>query len=198
MTVHTSQNGPAVRALARARLLERAAALENTRPLDSVVSFRGGMQLRLGGREIELIYVDDIYNPGDIAIWLPKEGVMHGGFAGCIDRYPDIRPDYSHGTTEGLIKQLDVLMTLNPKVVVPAHGPLGSARDLQATMLLKSPCSAKIEGNCVAHYVVCRSVWSCHHLDRKLSRDTFAATPLEHFSASGWTREADKTHPPDL
>ena len=90
------------------------------------------MTLHLGGKTIELIYVDDPYNPGDIAVWLPQSGVMHAGFVGYIDRHPDIRPDYSHGTTWGMLKQLEVLSALKPKVMVPAHGPLGDVKDLHA------------------------------------------------------------------
>ena len=114
----------------RTRFAERAAAMRNVHPMDNVVTFSDRMTLKLGGKTIELIYVDDPYNPGDIAIWLPESGVMHAGFAGYIDRHPDIRPDYSHGTTVGILKQLDVLSALNPKVMVPAHGPLGTAKDL--------------------------------------------------------------------
>ena len=57
---------------------------------------------------------------------------MHAGFVGYIDRHPDIRPDYSHGTTMGMLKQLEVLSALKPKVMIPAHGPLGDVKDLHA------------------------------------------------------------------
>jgi len=90
------------------------------------------MTLHLGGKTIALVYVDDPYNPGDIAVWLPQSGVMHAGFVGYIDRHPDIRPDYSHGTTAGMLKQLEALAALQPKVMVPAHGPPGDAKDLHA------------------------------------------------------------------
>ena len=67
------------------------------------------MTLHVGGKTIELIYIDDTYNPGDVAVWLPDDRIMHAGFAGYIGRHPDIRPDYSHGTTWGMLKQLEVL-----------------------------------------------------------------------------------------
>ena len=50
--------------------------------------------------------MDDPYNPGDVAVWLPECGVMHAGFVGYRDRHPDIRPDYSHGTTWGCSSSL--------------------------------------------------------------------------------------------
>lgn len=111
---------------------ERSEALKDVNPTDAVLSFNDRMVLHLGGKTIELIYVDDTYNPGDVAVWLPDSGVMHAGFVGYITRHPDIRPDYSHGTTSGMLKQLEVLSALKPKVLVPAHGPLGDVTDLYA------------------------------------------------------------------
>jgi cyclase len=116
----------------RLRFRERADAMKDVHPLDHVVSFGDRMTLRLGGKIIELLYVDDPHNPGDIAVWLPESGVMHAGFVGYITRHPDIRPDYSHGTTGGMLRQLDVFSALKPRVMIPAHGPLGDVKDLHA------------------------------------------------------------------
>jgi hypothetical protein len=55
------------------RFPERAAALADVKPLDTVVSFSDRMTLHLGGKTIEPIYVNDAYNPGDVAVWLPEE-----------------------------------------------------------------------------------------------------------------------------
>ena len=107
------------------RFAERTDALKGVNPLDTVVSFDDRMTLHFGGKTIELIYIDDTYNPGDVAVWLPDSGIMHAGFVGYIGRHPDIRPDYSHGTTWGMLKQLEVLTALRPKIIVPAHGPVG-------------------------------------------------------------------------
>jgi cyclase len=112
------------------RFPERAEALKGVSPLDTVVSFSDRMTLHVGGKTIELIYVDDQYNPGDVAVWLPDSGIMHAGFVGYIGRHPDIRPDYSHGTTSDMLEQLEVLSALKPKIVVPAHGPVGNVTAL--------------------------------------------------------------------
>jgi cyclase len=109
----------------RQRFAERTEALKTVNPLDTVVSFSDRMTLHIGGRTIDLIYIDDTYNPGDVAVWLPHERIMHAGFVGYIGRHPDIRPDYSHGTTWGMLKQLEILSALKPNIVVPAHGPVG-------------------------------------------------------------------------
>ena len=116
----------------RKRFPERQEALKDFNPLDTVLSFNDHMTLNLGGKVIDLIYVDDKYNPGDIGVWLPQSGVLHAGFVGYKERHPDIRPDYSHGTTWGMLKQLEAFVPLKPKFVIPGHGPIGDTKDLQA------------------------------------------------------------------
>jgi cyclase len=116
----------------RQRFPERTNELAGIKPTDTLTSFSDRMALHLGGKTIELIYVDDPYNPGDVAVWLPDSGILHAGFVGYRERHPDIRPDYSHGTTAGMLKQLEMLSALRPRVVVPAHGPLGDVTDLHA------------------------------------------------------------------
>ena len=116
----------------RKRFPEREEALKNFNPMDTVVSFNDHMTLNFGGKVIELIYVDDKYNPGDIGVWLPQSGVLHAGFVGYKERHPDIRPDYSHGTTWGMLKQLEAFVPLKPKFVIPGHGPISDTTDLQA------------------------------------------------------------------
>jgi glyoxylase-like metal-dependent hydrolase (beta-lactamase superfamily II) len=116
----------------RKRFPERMEALKDFHPLDAAMTFTDRMTLNLGGKIVELFYVDDTYNPGDVSVWLPQSGVLHGSFAGYKERHPDIRPDYSHGTTWGMLKQLEAMIPLKPKFVVPAHGPVGDVRNLQA------------------------------------------------------------------
>ena len=58
----------------RKRFPERAEALKDVNPIDTVISFKDNMTLHLGGKTIELLYVEDPYNPGDIAVWLPQSG----------------------------------------------------------------------------------------------------------------------------
>ena len=115
----------------RARFPERAGALESSAPLSSVISFPNRMSLRLGGVAMELFHVRDEYNDGDVAVWLPGLGILHAGFVGYKDRHPDIRPDYSHGTTAGMLKQLEAMIALKPKIVIPVHGPVSTADDLK-------------------------------------------------------------------
>src|SRR4051812_33074008 len=102
----------------RKRFPERAEALKDLKPIDTVISFPDRMTLNIGGKVIELIYIDDAYNIGDVAVWLPRDGILHASFAGYKERHPDLRPDYSHGTTWGMVKQLEALIALKPTIVV--------------------------------------------------------------------------------
>ena len=112
------------------RFPERAAALQNVKPIDTVVSFSDRMTLHLGGKTIDLIYVDDQYNIGDVLVWLPDSGVLHDAFGGYNGRHPDLRPDYSHGTSWGMLKEIEAGLALHPKIVIPNHGPVSTYQDL--------------------------------------------------------------------
>jgi hypothetical protein len=70
---------------------------------------------------------------------------MHGGFAAYKERHPDIRPDYSHGTTVGMLKMLGGDRRVEAKAVVPAHGPIMNVGDVQAMVdyLLSRGASAR-------------------------------------------------------
>jgi cyclase len=116
----------------RARFPERAEAMQNFNPIDTVASFSDRMTLHLGGKTIDLIYVDDQYNIGDVLVWLPESGVLHDAFGGYIGRHPDLRPDYGHGTSWGMLKEVEAGLTLKPKIFVPNHGPIGETKDLEA------------------------------------------------------------------
>jgi len=112
------------------RFPERAEALKNVKPIDTMVSFSDHMTLHVGGKRIELIYVDDPDNIGDVLVWVPEAGVLHDAFGGYKGRHPDLRPDYSHGTSWSMLKEIEAGLQLKPKYVVPNHGPVMSLADL--------------------------------------------------------------------
>ena len=114
----------------RTRFPERAAQLLATTPLTQVTSFSDRLTLRLGDQRIELFHVVDAFNDGDIAVWLPDSKILHAGFVGYKDRHPDLRPDFSHGTSAGMLKQLEAMIALKPAMVVPGHGPIAETHDL--------------------------------------------------------------------
>ena len=80
----------------RKRFPERMEALKNFSPMDNVITFTSHMTLHLGGTVIELIYVDDPYHPGDVAVWLPQSQVLHGSFTAYKERHPSPRNGGCH------------------------------------------------------------------------------------------------------
>jgi glyoxylase-like metal-dependent hydrolase (beta-lactamase superfamily II) len=76
--------------------------------------------LDLDGTEVHLIYVGPCHQLGDTIVHVPKEGVVFAGdviFRLCT-------PNGWTGTTEYWLKALDLIISLNPKVIVPGHGPI--------------------------------------------------------------------------
>ena len=128
----------------RTRFAERAAELQAATPLTEVMSFSDQLTLRLGDQRIELFHIADPFNDGDIGVWLPDSKILHAGFVGYKDRHPDLRPDFSHGTSAGMLKQLEAMIALKPSIVVPGHGPIAETHDLIAEVDYVLSARAKV------------------------------------------------------
>jgi glyoxylase-like metal-dependent hydrolase (beta-lactamase superfamily II) len=76
--------------------------------------------LNLDGTEVHLIYVGPSHQVGDTIIHVPTEGVV---FAGDV-LFCQCTPLGWAGSYDKWFKGLDVIIQLNPKVIVPGHGPL--------------------------------------------------------------------------
>ena len=63
----------------------------------------------------------------DLAVWFPESRVL---LAGDIS-FVGVTPLAVHGLLSGWIKAIDILLALNPEVVVPGHGAIGSCCDLR-------------------------------------------------------------------
>ena len=77
-------------------------------------------ELDLDGTDVQLIYVGPCHQVGDTIVHLPKEGVVFAGdvvFRLCT-------PMGWTGSFEKWFKCLDLITELNPKVIVPGHGPV--------------------------------------------------------------------------
>jgi cyclase len=78
------------------------------------------LELDLDGVRVELLWVGPAHTAGDVIAWLPSERIVFTGdvlFRLCT-------PIGWDGTFDGWIAALDRIVTLDPKVVVPGHGPL--------------------------------------------------------------------------
>ena len=82
--------------------------------------FDARYELNLDGKEVHLIYVGPCHQVGDTIIHVPGERVV---FAGDV-LFRQCTPVGWTGSYEKWFKCLDLLIELNPEVIVPGHGPL--------------------------------------------------------------------------
>jgi glyoxylase-like metal-dependent hydrolase (beta-lactamase superfamily II) len=77
-------------------------------------------ELDLDGTEVHLIYVGPCHQVGDTIIHVPKEGVI---FAGDV-LFRQCTPMGWTGSFDKWFQCLDLMIELDPKIIVPGHGPL--------------------------------------------------------------------------
>jgi glyoxylase-like metal-dependent hydrolase (beta-lactamase superfamily II) len=77
-------------------------------------------ELDLDGTEVHVIYVGPCHQVGDTIIHVPKERVV---FAGDV-LFRHCTPIGWVGSYEKWIQCLDLIIQLDPEVIVPGHGPL--------------------------------------------------------------------------
>ncbi|MFX1384622.1 MAG: MBL fold metallo-hydrolase, partial [Promethearchaeota archaeon] len=78
------------------------------------------LELDLEGYPCHLIYVGPAHSPGDLIVYLPEDDVI---FAGDIV-FTDCHPICWEGTHSKWIEALDLILSFNPEIIVPGHGPL--------------------------------------------------------------------------
>lgn len=76
--------------------------------------------LDLDGTEVHLVHVGPCHQAGDTIVFVPKEGVV---FAGDVV-LRECTPMGWTGTYNNWFKCLDLILELDPEVIVPGHGPL--------------------------------------------------------------------------
>lgn len=75
----------------------------------------------------ELFAFQGAHSPADLAVWFPQSRVLLAGDLSFIG----VTPMTAHGLLSGWISALDTLIDLQPSVVVPGHGRIGSVQDLR-------------------------------------------------------------------
>jgi glyoxylase-like metal-dependent hydrolase (beta-lactamase superfamily II) len=89
-------------------------------PVLATTLFDARYELNLDGNEVHLIYVGPCHQVGDTIIHIPGERVV---FAGDV-LFRQCTPVSWTGSYEKWFKCPDLLIELNPEVIVPGHGPL--------------------------------------------------------------------------
>jgi cyclase len=82
--------------------------------------FDARYELDLDGTEVHLLYVGPCHQVGDAIVHVPKERVV---FAGDV-LFRQCTPMGWTGTYDKWFKCLDLMLELDPEVIVPGHGPL--------------------------------------------------------------------------
>ncbi|MDG2306293.1 MAG: MBL fold metallo-hydrolase [Candidatus Binatia bacterium] len=78
------------------------------------------LDIELDGLKVSLVHVGPAHTAGDVIVHLPEQGIV---FAGDI-LFRLCTPIGWEGTYDTWISALDKIVALDPKVVVPGHGPL--------------------------------------------------------------------------
>jgi glyoxylase-like metal-dependent hydrolase (beta-lactamase superfamily II) len=79
--------------------------------------------LRLGGRTIVITHPGASHSAGDLTVWLPAERVLFAGDVLVEDGVTMV----VDGSSRELLRALQVIDDLNPRVVVPGHGAMPRA-----------------------------------------------------------------------
>jgi glyoxylase-like metal-dependent hydrolase (beta-lactamase superfamily II) len=117
--------------LALARELKKDYDFEGIELTPPTTVFDEHQVLDLEGTEVHLIYVGPCHQVGDTIVHVPEEGVVFAGdvlFRACT-------PVGWAGTYERWLRALDLIIRLDPDVIVPGHGPvcgIEGAMEMQA------------------------------------------------------------------
>lgn len=80
---------------------------------------RERMELKRGGKTLELIWLGDAHFPGDAVVWLPEERVVFTGDLVYMDRMLGLLPD---SPVVDWQKAFSAMVALEPLHIVPGHG----------------------------------------------------------------------------
>jgi len=94
--------------------------LEGTEPVYADETFTGQMRLKVGEISFELKHVGPAHTPGDSLIWLPEQQIVFSGDVVYVGRLLGVIPV---SDSRNWITAFDTMGALEPKVVIPGHGP---------------------------------------------------------------------------
>jgi glyoxylase-like metal-dependent hydrolase (beta-lactamase superfamily II) len=99
----------------------------NITPTLPTRTFSGRLELEVGGRKVELIEVGPAHTSGDSIVHVPDARVVFAADVAFIASTPVMWA----GPLENWFKALDTIQALDPRVVVPGHGPLTDPNGLE-------------------------------------------------------------------
>jgi len=99
------------------------AAAQGYRLITPHIEYQEKMTLRVGERRFELLRIKNAHSEADTAVWLPEERVLFAGSAAIPRSLNNVRPFV---TIPDILAATRMLRSLNPEVVVPGHGSVGT------------------------------------------------------------------------
>jgi cyclase len=99
------------------------AAAQGYRLVTPHIEYQEKMTLRVGERRFELLRLKNAHSEADTAVWLPGERVLFAGSAAIPRSLNNVRPFV---TIPDILAATGMLRSLNPEVVVPGHGSVGT------------------------------------------------------------------------
>ena len=90
------------------------------------LTFSDTLTLHLGPRPVELRFFGKAHTRGDVAVYLPTEGVLFAGDLSFHDYVPNARDGFPREWTQTARRVEEVACD----VIVPGHGPLGGPSNL--------------------------------------------------------------------
>jgi cyclase len=104
---------------------EMRAAVQGYRLVTPHVEYRDRMTLRVGERTFELINMQNVHSEADTAVWLPNERILFAASVAIPNAINNLR---SFVSIPSMLAAIKMMKSLNPEVVVPGHGPVGTTK----------------------------------------------------------------------
>nr|BBH95346.1 hypothetical protein KTA_35450 [Thermogemmatispora argillosa] len=87
-------------------------------------TFSGELTLHVGSKEVRLIEVGPAHTRGDIIVYVPSDRVLFSGDILFIGGHPIMWA----GPTANWLRACDLILQLDPEIIVPGHGPITDKR----------------------------------------------------------------------
>jgi cyclase len=79
----------------------------------------------VGERTFQLLYLKNAHSEADTAVWFPNERVLSAASVATPNSINNIRPFVG---IPDMLAAIKMLKSLNPEVVVPGHGSVGTTK----------------------------------------------------------------------
>jgi cyclase len=115
---------------ARAKLVEFWAEKKEPAPQLAHVTYGDRVELHLGGKRLDVIYLGRGHAPGDAVLHLPDEGIVFASELFFNRVFPGLRTGFSREWVEAI----DRIKALNASLIIPGHGDVADAATLRARL----------------------------------------------------------------